>query len=210
LLFYLYHFGYLEFKDNFEDIISKLQTKQVKEETLWAKLKPYIFPEIGGQLKFSGAKSISKKFLKTISKSRNFVKSLLNLVVDLMMFLGYCWKIKWGQIPENQYDKMDLFGIEMLKKIGYVNRNEIGKLFTEWNNLVTKTSNEKSESYSTDQKFKIIQNSVKRINFKFPWTFKEVHIGIIYTFLSITEYINYDYLPKNSESKIFIKKKFLV
>jgi hypothetical protein len=197
VFFYLFYFGHLEFAEMFDQIIGDLRNGFTSENALWNKLGKYVFPEIGSQIKLPIVRSINKKFLKQISHSRDFINELLQGSVDLLLFFGYCWEIHWKSVDKASYTAMDIYGIQMLKKIGKVNRNEIDKLFAEWGNLVAKNSYAKESANNLDF---IIEN-IKRSNFKFPWSFREIQEGMIHTFLSLTENINFDFLPHESESK---------
>lgn len=198
LLFYLFHFGHLEFEDSFEEIIDKVRRGQIDHKMLWKKLRQFVFPEIGFHVQTCETKSISKKFLKRVFQARNFAQDLLQILTNLMLFLGYCWDTRWSRIPKHCYSPMDTQGIGLLRDIGRVNTSEIKKLFTEWNNLVTKRGH---LDVCDERKFAVIRKSVKRINFKFPWSFREVHESIVHTFLSLAENVNFDFLPVDAESE---------
>jgi hypothetical protein len=201
LYFYLFHFGHLEFDSMFETIINNFETGKTTKACLWKKLSKYVFPEIGSQIKQSTVRSINKKFLKEISNSREFIFEMFLGALDLLLFFGYCWNLSWTGRGKggNSLNEIDQKGIQMLKRIGHVNRNEINKLFSEWANLIKKQNNLKSEA----ENMEIIVSSIQRSNFKFPWSFKEIQDGMIYTFLSIVENINFNFLPEYVESMKF-------
>ena len=197
LLFYLFHFGHLEFEEPFEAIIASVREGRLEHKALWKRLRKYVFPEIGFHVQNCETKSISKKFLKRVFRARNFAEDLLQILVNLMLFLGYCWETRWSEVARQSYSAMDSQGISLLRDIGGVNTSEIKKLFTEWNNLVSRRVHLK---YADERKFGIIRKSVKRINFKFPWSFREVHESVVHTFLSLAENVNFDFLPVGAES----------
>lgn len=202
LFFYIFYFGHLEFDLMFEQIIEDIKRGRVTENALWKKLSKYVFPEIGSQIKLPIVRSINKKFLKEISNSRDFINELLHDSLNLLLFFGYCWSVSWKSKEKNEYSEMDKYGIQILKKIGRVNRNEINKLFAEWGNLVQKKAGQNGKMTNME----VVIENIKRSNFKFPWSFMEIQEGIINTFISIVENINFDFLSDESKSKI---KSFL-
>lgn len=197
LLFYLFNFGHLEFQEPLQQILQNLGSHRWCEREVWVRLRRFVFPEICFHANIGQAKSINKRFLKSVVSAREMAQKMLLLATDIMIFLGYCWKTPWTRIPPARRTRMDWAGIRLLKKIGFVNRNEIQKLFTEWSNLIG------LKTYSEGQldHFETIRGSIGRINFKFPWSFKEVQHGMIHTFLSLVEVIHFDFLPADSESK---------
>ena len=197
LYFYLFYFGHLEFNCTFEEIIKKVDFGTLKDEDVWEKLKKYVFPEVTPNIKNPTVRTINKQFLREISNSRDFVKELFEGSIDLLLFFSYCWKTPWKQLPKSEYCNMDQRGIKVMKNMGDINKNELNKLFSEWSNLIKKKSN---GNVDTDP-IKIIYDNIRRTNFKFPWSFKEVQKGMIYTFLTLIEHSFFNYLPKNSESK---------
>ena len=148
-----------------------------------------------------------KRQIKNISQLRQFVVEFLDRVLDMSLFCGYCWNQDWDNLFYlNQINKRDITGIQVLKGVGKVNKNELLKLFSEWSNLVKKNKKKikNNSKPNNTNNFESIQNSVKRSNFKFPWSFIEVWESSVETFLSFTELINFNFLPKNSASNYFI------
>lgn len=192
LLFYLFHFGHLEFEDSFEAVIARLRSRELQPKEVWKKLRKFVFPEVGFHVHPCETKSISKRFLRRVFRARNFAGELLALLTELTLFLGYCWDTRWADVPEERYSSMDSLGIALLRDIGAVNTAELGKLFTEWNNLVTKCVGRRC---SNRRKMALVRSSVRRINFKFPWSFREVHEAVVHTFLSLAESVVFDHLP---------------
>jgi hypothetical protein len=196
LKFYYLHFGHLEFQNYTQSLDSFLNNNQISSGDIWGKLSKYIVPGIGGRPENPHFKTLNKAFLKTISQSRPFISKLFELNLDLMMFMGYSWKVNWQLLPSCRLDQMDLNGISIIEDICKDNQKEIQKMYVTWDNILAKETNSKTDEVHT------IINSMQHKKYAFPWSFKEVQMSFIHTFLVMAETIQFDFLssaiPSNS------------
>jgi hypothetical protein len=201
MYFYIYYFGHLEFSMNSFQLIETVNKGLIPKNKIWKKLGKYILPEMGIQSSFSIVKSISKRYLHTICKSKKFLEHTLPLILDSIIFMSYCWNENWECLNQSSdYLTLEKIGIKFLKTIGSTNKKEILKLFKEWENQVIakETYIDVGCSKSIKKSFEVIKSNAKRKNLKFPWSFKEIHCALIECFLVLSEYVNAD---KNFEGK---------
>lgn len=206
LFFYLHHFGEASFHRDRAALFAELRSGRLSKKRAWKKLSKFVLPEMGVPSDFCGVKTINREFIKHVSRLQDFALLFLDRIVDVQLFLGYCWAPEWGRaFAAGRVCARDRVGIEVLRMVGAVNRKEIKKLFSEWSNLIDRSCAVEKKRPSEggagpEQNFELIRRSVQRPNFKFPWTFVEVWEASVETFLSFVEFINFDRLPKTAKS----------
>lgn len=206
LLFYLFYFYEVESQKSFNCLLQEICSKK---EMLWNKclgkywktIDKYILPEMGTQSSYSKVKSISKDFMISFVKpdkiSRLFTECLIKITLNL------CYAIKANSKTSEMLEsetKMDKLGKEILQIIHKTNFIEINKLFSEWDNKITSENSTKKDNQKISLKFyvDIIKKGIKRKNFKFPWTFREVQNSFIESLFSYLEILKYHQIVKNN------------
>lgn len=205
LLFYLHHFGRVSFGREPEELFGELRSGKLGRTRAWKKLTKFVLPEMGVSADFCGVKTINREFIKNVSQLRPFALEFLNRTIDVQLFLGYCWTSDWEELFRGErVSARDLVGIDLLRSVGRVNQKEVKKLFSEWSNLIGRASSKRLRprtSPAASHNFELIKNSIRRSNFKFPWTFVEVWEAAAETFLSFVEFVNFDHFPKSTKSR---------
>lgn len=197
LRFYVHYFGQLKFSMNTEQLAETIDNRLVSQYSIWIKLAEFILPEMGQQSNYSSVKSINQTYLRSICRSSLFVKDALSALLDSAIFMGYCRDQTW-EARSDQFIPMETIGVEFLKTVGATNKNQIKKLFKEWENQLVR-----QESYvdtacptSIKRSFEIIKSSAKRKNLKFPWTFTEMHNSLVECFLALLPFTH----PRNGQN----------
>lgn len=191
LMFYMFYFGHLEFGCGFEPLVEMVNDGLLARNKLWATLGKYILPEMGLQSSFSSVKSINKNFLINISRSAKFRNSALSLLLDSVIFLGYCRDGRdrlEGVCPS--LTNGERIGSHFLKTISKTNAKEIKRLFKEWENqvFIRRTYIDIGCPKSIQASLEVIKKNASRKNLKFPWTFFEVRMALIECFLTLLSF----------------------
>lgn len=203
LFFYLQHFGRVSFNRDPRSLFEDLHSGKLTKTRAWKKLTKFVLPEMGVSGDLCGVKTINREFIKNVSQLRPFALEFLDRTIDVQLFLGYCWSADWNvMLGRRRLGRRDAIGIDILRKVGRVNRKEIKKLFSEWANLISRANLKRTRAKPELDHFELIKNSIRRSNFKFPWTFVEVWEASVETFLSFVEFVNFDYLPKSAKSDV--------
>jgi hypothetical protein len=190
MMFYVYYFGHLEFEDCYLSISSQIQKGEISRKVVWDKLGKYVLPEMGFQSGYSKVKSINKTFLKQICNSDKFVKLIVSILLQSLLFMGSYWKCDWT--PNCNYfsnKRKDNIGSKLLSISQKTNTKEIMKLFKELENQIISKSTyvdvECEKSFKNS--FDLIKTHVKRKNLKMPWTFMEIENSLIECLIVIIE-----------------------
>jgi hypothetical protein len=213
LLFYLFYFYEVESQQSFNTLLQEICSKK---EMLWNKclgkywktIDKYILPEMGTQSSYSKVKSISKDFLISFVKPSKISQLFTECLIKITLNLCYTIKVN-SENPEspNSETKMDKLGKEILQIIHRTNFIEINKLFSEWDNKIAFENANTNDDQKVSLKFyvDIIKKGIKRKNFKFPWTFREVQNSFIESLFSYLEILKYHQIVKNNTGKEFKK-----
>lgn len=188
LLFYLSHFYQNKTQRPFRLLAAEIWNGSVElDESLWRAMDEYILPEMGTQSIHSKVKSISKAVLYKFSLSDGFNRELMNLLVDLATFLGYSAGHDWTNYSRlKHFSRSERTGFKILRTIICTNKNQLEKLFSEWNN---KLAQEESNSDQIQDTLKVIKKTIHRKNFKFPWTFQEIQRAFVKLLLCYLEVV---------------------
>ena len=185
--------------------LTKNQNRSLRKH--WKTISNYILPEMGTQSKFSKVKSISKDFMINFSKSTTISNLFLNILTNINLYLGY---MNHNNDILNFYvdQEMEANGSEILKMISKTNQIEINKLFSEWDNKLEEELKDEQQinKIQITSLVKIIKKGIKRKNFKFPWTFKEVQTSFIETLLSYLEVYNIHKLKQSNKGWFIINE----
>ena len=147
---------------------------------------------MGAQSTYSKVKSISKEYLIKFVKSEFLRKKVWKILINITLFLSYCLNYNWENHSINfKFNNLDQCGIKMLKVVGKTNKVEINKLFSEWDNRINNPYTRKSEKIKKNP-MKIIKKAIRRKNFKFPWSFREIHTSFFETFISFLEILKFN------------------
>lgn len=190
-LFYLFYFCGVEFDETFESLANKFFQKKISPQEIEKKLGQYYFPDLTNLRKHNDehhqrAKSFSKKFFNTIAKSDQMVDKINN---TLLKMLGVMSQLGSGFDPVFLRDRK-LCADETVKNMLFImvdnSNREIGKIFTEWDNLVKQRN--RGISQADHQKvLDIALQNVDKTNFKFPWSIGEARTAFLETFLVVNE-----------------------
>ena len=198
LMFYLTYFYHVETGNTFKSFYESGNFDENNLKTNWKLVQGYILPEMGSQSSYSKVKSISKEYLIKIIQSEDFKNKVFNIIINMNLFFCYCLNHDWSMYPPNyKFNEMDSIGISILKSISKTNKIEIFKLFSEWDNRI----NFPYDKNNCQESHKIIKKAIKRKNFKFPWSFKEIQLSFFELLTSFVEVFQY-YKFKNSEEGI--------
>ena len=200
LIFYLFYFYELETGKTWDSLLQSLLFKKKLLKCYPRTIQHYILPEMGSQSTFSKVKSISKEYLIKFANSGDFSSRVLRILIDMNLFFGYCLDFNWGQIGDSRsFNEIDRAGIKLFRLISHTNQVELSKLFSEWDNRVNSEALQNPDQANT---VLIIKKTIQRKNFKFPWTFKEIHHSFFESFISFLEVVLYPRLI-NTEKGIF-------
>jgi hypothetical protein len=203
LIFYLFYFYKIETGTDFQTLYESKDFDGNNLKAYWKIIQGYILPEMGSQSSYSKVKSISKEYLIKIIKSGEFKNKVFSIIINMNLFFCYCLKHEWSEYPSNfEFNEMDSIGIDILKSISKTNKVEIFKLFSEWDNRINFPYEKRNlKNIESD---KIIKKAIKRKNFKFPWSFKEIQSSFFELLTSFLEIFQY-YKFKNSDEGNKIK-----
>ena len=190
-LFYLFYFCDVEFDETFESLASRFFQKKISAREIEKKLGQYYFPDLTNLRKHNEehhqrAKSFSKKFFNTIAKSDRMVGKIND---TLLKMLGAMSQLGGGFDPIFLRDRQ-LCKDETVKNMLFImvdnSNREIGKIFTEWDNLV-KQRNRGISKVDHQKVLDIALENVDKTNFKFPWSIGEARTAFLETFLVVNE-----------------------
>lgn len=212
ILFYLYYFSdpglapssTRTLKDYF--VKSKQNPNSYRSQI--KKIREYIFPEQISKCVLATVKTISKKFLIKLTQSRHFFLKLTITSLEMALFLGFCLNHDWEmEAPKALSSRMISTGISILKQISKGNKRDLEKIFFVWNKnshfkIINFNANSERDNFKS-----LVQKSIKRKNFKFPWTFKEIQKSFIECFLVLLELVKIQHFKNASEGN-FRKSNF--
>ena len=191
LVFYLFHFYRLATGKPYESVLEQLQTQADPNRNLrrlWRTVQNYILPEMGTQSSFSRVKSISKQFLSEFVASPSMREGFLEVIVDVALFLCCAGRPRPELAPRPRLlSQIDWRGREVLALIHKTNRVEIDKLFAEWDNRLLWHARESDGALSDERLVRVVKQTIRRKNFKFPWTLREVQNSFADTLLVYLE-----------------------
>lgn len=190
-LFYLFYFCESEFGQPFQQIATKYLQKASLRAEIEDKLGQFFFPDLTNLRKHAKehrlrSKSFSKKFFTTISKSEKLVSKINE---TLLKMLGVMSQLGSGFDPVFLRDRK-YCEAETVKNMLYImvdnSNREIGKIFTEWDNLFKRKPPAKGQS-DEERVLEIALENVDKSNFKFPWSVGEARTAFLETFLVVNE-----------------------
>ena len=187
LLFYLFHFAKLQPVMNKKKLINTFLLEKSKNilnpEDYWSSVNSFIFPEKISKCPHSVVNSISKRFLLQLSTSDSFSKQFTKILLSACFFMGFCIDMNWeGFHFESSLGKDAIIniGIRVLRSVVRQNHQDLNKMFDEWK---FKFKHQKK----MENLEHLIKKGIKRKNFTFPWTFKEVHLSFLEGFVAFAE-----------------------
>lgn len=208
IYFYVYYFlereQFYSDRDSFVTFFLSIKGNNKSYKNLIEKIQSFIFPEHVSKCFFANVKTISRNFLIKLAESQKFIRELLVLNLKMVLFSGFCLEHDWEKYePEIFESGLTKTGISILKQISKENLKDLENIFFVWN----KKSNCKLMNFeNTKEKndfFKIVQKSIKRKNFKFPWTFKELQNSFIECLLALVEVFKIHQFKISSEGGKF-------
>ena len=180
--------------------------KNLKFNRLKDQVKDFIFPENISKCPFTSLKTINKDFLIKMAGSKVFIRDIMNHNLEFVLFLGFCITHDWGncQIDKYHTSSIILTGISFMRIICKENLKDIKQIFYVWDKKISPNLRNQHGDSPNSSILKIIQKNIQRKNFKFPWSFKEVHTSFVESFLCIIEIYKVHYF-KNSIKGSFNK-----
>lgn len=192
LLFYLYFFSQTEFSLSFESAMSKFLNDPEFRKTAGKTLQKYIFPKMNEPKSKSRTKTLSKQFFALIGKSSEFVKNLLETIFDCVAHLGDVDFLSNNNhfLREPRVDPTS----PHKTILGYIvgsNDKEITKMYSHWENLISKRMKAREGGISeTEQELlitRVIKENIKKPSFKLPWSLEELRVAFVQSYLWLLE-----------------------